>query len=89
MQLVRNTYKFFLQTLRHHDNRPRSFASRRSLNNLSMGGCFMCAMLTSCAMSHLLCLSTHLQSLGIAQHFLDLQAGRSTSKECTREKNYS
>ena len=31
---------FFLQTLRHHDNRPRSFASRRSLNNLSMGGCF-------------------------------------------------
>ena len=41
MQPVRNAYKFFLQTLRHHDNRPRSFASRRSLNNLSMGGCFM------------------------------------------------
>ena len=41
MQPVRNAYKFFLQTLRHHDNRPRSFAFGRSLNNLSMGGCFI------------------------------------------------
>ena len=83
MQPVRNAYKFFLQTLRHHDNRPRSFAFGRSLNNLSMGGCFMCGTMTPCAVSHLLCPSTRLQSLGIAQHFLDLQAGRSTSKDRT------
>ena len=41
MQLVSDAYRLLVQTLRHHDNRPRSFASRRSLNNLSMGGCFL------------------------------------------------
>ena len=35
----------------------------------------MCGTMTPCAMSHLLCPSTRLQSLGIAQLFLDLQAG--------------
>lgn len=47
MQPVSNAYKFSLQTLRHHDNRPRSFAFGRSLNNLSMGGCFFCATISS------------------------------------------
>ena len=47
----------------------------------------MCAMLTTCAMPHLLCPSIRLQSLGIAQHFLDLQADRSTSKDRTQYEN--